>query len=130
MYPGTNEELGRDIKKAVQRAIEVGRLPQKQFYSAKATVINIARAKRQDNKTLPEGIGKHLKKIDAAMPGRHMRTLYDVLGRKEACVLVQLQTGIARLNGYLYHISAFDTDQCACRQAKVTVEYFLFNCSL
>ena len=36
----------------------MGRIPQKQFYSAKATVINIARAKRQDNRTLPEGIGK------------------------------------------------------------------------
>jgi hypothetical protein len=71
-----------------------------------------------------------LKKIDAALPGRHTRTLYDALGRKEACVLAQLQTGKARLNGYLRHIGAVDTDQCACGQARETVEHFLFNCSL
>jgi len=70
-----------------------------------------------------------LKKIDAAIPGRHTHKLYDALGRNEACVLAQLRTGMARLNGYLHHIGAVDTDQCACGQAKETVEHFLFNCS-
>jgi hypothetical protein len=123
-------QLGRDAKKAARRATEVGRLPQKHFYSAKATVINTAKAERQKHRTLPEGVGKHLKKIDAAIPGRHTRKLYDALGRNEACVLAQLRTGMARLNGYLHHIGAVDTDRCACGQARETVEHFLFNCSL
>jgi hypothetical protein len=123
-------QLGRDVKKAARRATEVRRLPQKQLYSAKAMLINSAKAERQSNRTLPEGVGKHLKKIDAAIPGRHTRRLYDALGRNEACVLAQLRTGMARLNGYLHQIGAVDTDRCACRQARETVEHFLFNCSL
>ena len=116
---------GKEAKSAAQRATETGRLSQKLFYSAKSTIINMAKAKRQKDKTLPEGIGKHLKKIDAALPGRHTRTLYDALGRREANVLVQLRTGMVRLNGYLHDIGAAESDQCACG-----VEHFLFNCSL
>jgi len=122
-------QLGEDAKKAALRATEMGRLPQKQFYSAKATVPNAAKAERQKHQTLPEGIGKHLKRIDAAAPGRHTRKLYDALEREEACVLAQLRTGMARLNGYLHYIGAADTDQCACGQARETVEHFFFNCS-
>jgi hypothetical protein len=117
-------------KKAARRATGVGRLPQKHFHSAKTTLINTAKAERRKHRTLPEGFRKHLKKIDAAIPGRYTRKLYDALGRNEACVLAQLWTGIARLNGYLHHIGAIDTDQYACGQARETVKHFLFNCSL
>ncbi|KAJ5556007.1 hypothetical protein N7513_003649 [Penicillium frequentans] len=34
---------------------------------------------------------------------------------------------MARLNGYLYLINFAETDQCACEQARETVEYFLFR---
>jgi hypothetical protein len=43
-------------------------------------------------------------------------------------VLAQLRTGMTRLNGYLYRINVADTDQCACGQARETVEHFLFRC--
>jgi hypothetical protein len=33
---------------------------------------------------------------------------------KEASVLAQLRTGMARLNGYLYRINVAESDQCAC----------------
>lgn len=121
--------LGKEAKSAARRATEAGRLPQKQFYNAKPTIINMAKAKRQKDKTLLGGIGKHLKKIDTALPGRHTRTLYDALGRREANVLAQLPTGMARLNEYLHRIGV-ESDQCACGQARETVEHFLFNCSL
>jgi hypothetical protein len=117
-------------KRAARRATEAGRLPQKQFCNAKSTIINIAKAKRQIDKTLPNGVGKHLKKIDTALPGRHTRKLYDALGRREANVLAQLRTGMACLNGYLHCIGVVESDQCACGQARETVEHFLFNCSL
>ena len=122
-------QLGGDAKNAARRATEAGRFPQKQLDSARATLINVARAERRAHGTLPERVGKHLKKIDAAVPGRHTRKLYDALGRVEACILAQLRTGMARLNGYLHRIGAIDTDWCTCGQARETVEHFLFNCS-
>jgi hypothetical protein len=39
-----------------------------------------------------------------------------------------LRTSMARLNGYLYRINVVETDQCACGQARETVEHFLFRC--
>lgn len=122
--------LGKEAKRAARRATEAGRLPQKQFHNAKSTIINVAKAKRRIDKALPNGVGRHLKKIDTALPGRHTRTLYDALGRREANVLAQLRTGMARLNGYLHRIGAVESDQCACGQARETVEHFLFNCTL
>ena len=61
--------------------------------------------------------------------GRHTRQLYDRLTRKEAAVLAQLRTGMARLNGYLYRINAAESDQCACGQARESVEHFPFRCT-
>ena len=86
-------QLGRNAKNAARRATAVGRFPQKQFDCAKSTIINKAKAERYKDRTLPEGVGKHLKKLDTAIPGRHTRKLYDAVGRVEACELVQLRTG-------------------------------------
>ena len=102
--------LGKEAKKAARKATEAGRLPQKQFCNAKSTIINVAKAKKHIYKTLPHGVRTHLKKIDIALPGRHTRTLYDALGRREANVLAQLRTGMARLNGYLHRIGAVESD--------------------
>src|SRR3954454_21529343 len=35
---------------------------------------------------------------------------------------------MARLNAYLHRIKVAATDQCACGQARETVEHFLFRC--
>ena len=80
------------------------------------------------NKGLPENVGRHAKRVDAALPGKHTRQLYDRLSWKEASVLAQLRTGMVRLNGYLYRINVAQTDQCACGQAREIVEHFLFRC--
>ena len=68
--------------------------------------------------SLPENVGRHAKRVDAALPGKHTRQLYDRLSWKEASVLAQLRTGMARLNGYLYRINAAETDQCDMRTSK------------
>jgi hypothetical protein len=102
--------LGKEAKKVVRKAIEAGRLLQKQFCNTKSTIINIAKAKKHIYKTLPYGVGIYLKKIDIVLPGRYIRTLYNALGRREANVLVQLRTGKVRLNGYLYRIGAVESD--------------------
>jgi hypothetical protein len=55
----------------------------------------------------------------------HLKDIHSV---EEASVLAQLRTGMARLNAYLHRIKAALTDQCACGQARETVEHFLFRC--
>lgn len=47
---------------------------------------------------------------------------------KEAGVLAQLRTGMAKFNTYLHRIRAASSDLCACGQARETVEHFLFRC--
>jgi division protein CdvB (Snf7/Vps24/ESCRT-III family) len=59
-------------------------------------------------------IGKHLQKIDKALPGKHINKLYNALNRKAAATLVQLRTNISRLNTYLSRINVVDTDRCEC----------------
>jgi hypothetical protein len=54
---------------------------------------------------LPEGVGGYSKRLDKALPGKHTRTLYDALKRRESDILVQLRTGMARVNRYLHRIA-------------------------
>ena len=72
--------------------------------------------------------GKHLQKIDKALPGKHTNKLYNALNRTAAATLVQLRTNISRLNTYLYKINVADTDRCECGM-KETVQHFLYLCS-
>ena len=121
-------DLSTKAKEAARRATAQGRLPQEHFYQARSTVINRARAARKA-RTLPEGVGKYSREMDTALPGKHTRTLYDGLQRREASILAQLRTGMARLNGYLYNIGATPTDQCDCGQARESIRHFLFRCT-
>jgi hypothetical protein len=62
------------------------------------------------SKGLPENVGRHVKRVDAALPEKHTRQLYDRLSWKEASALAQLRTGMARLNGHLFRINVAQTD--------------------
>ncbi|CAP79219.1 Pc06g02260 [Penicillium rubens Wisconsin 54-1255] len=115
-------------KEQARAATQEDAVPQKQVPRMKSTTLNIARSQAVPSNDLPANIGKHAKRVDAALPGKHTRQLYDRLSWKEASVLAQLRTGMARLNGYLYRINVADTDQCACGQARETMEHFLFRC--
>jgi len=94
----------------------------------RSTTLRVARAKPALAKSLPEKVGRHSKRVDTALPGKHTRLLYDRLSRKEARVLVQLRTGMTKLNTYLHRTRATSSDLCACGQARETVEHFLFRC--
>jgi hypothetical protein len=102
--------------------------PRRGFAKAKTTILNQTRAELRIERKLPDGVGRHSRKVNSALPGKYTRLLYDQLSWKEASVLAQLRTGMARLNGYLYQIRAVPTDECPCRRAKETVEHFLFRC--
>jgi ribonuclease HI len=71
--------------------------------------------------------GKHLQKIDKALPGKHTNKLYNALNKRSAAILVQMRTNISRLNTYLSKINVADTDRCECGM-KETVQHFLFLC--
>jgi hypothetical protein len=119
-------ELAKD---GARKATQQGATPQKLFPSMKATTLNIAGSKvNAIGMELPEKVGRHSKRVDAALPGKHTRQLYDQLLWKEASALSQLRTGIARLNAYLFHVKAVLSDRCDCGQARETVEHFLFRC--
>jgi hypothetical protein len=125
---GEDDELWIRAKQKAKEATRQGTEPQTQLPRVRSTTLNVARAKRGTTRSLPDKVGKHSKKVDTALPGKHTRRLYDRLSWKEASILAQLRTGMARLNAYLYHIEAASSDQCACGQARETVEHFLFRC--
>ena len=122
-----NQLLGL-AKEQARTATQEDATPQAQIPRMKSTTLNIARSQAATSHGLPENVGRHAKRVDAALPGKHTRQLYDRLSWKEASVLAQLRTGMARLNGYLYRINVAETDQCACGQARESVEHFLFRC--
>lgn len=96
---------------------------------AVTTAYNKARNTLRQPKRIPTGVGRYTKELDAAIPGKHTKKLYDALDKREAGVLAQLRTGMSRLNGYLYKIGATDTEVCGCGRAEETVKHFLFRCS-
>ena len=128
--PSSKEsELLTLAKEKAKAATQQGASPQAQLTKMKSTTLRIARSIQNTTRCLPENVGKHTKRVDAALPGKHTRLLYDRLSWKEASVLAQLRTGMARLNGYLYRIAAAESDQCECGQARETVDHFLFRCT-
>ena len=126
--PASEEcELAKLAKQKAKNSTRSGAAPQTQLPRMRSTTLNVARKKGTIEKA-PEKTGKYSKTIDAALPGKHTRQLYDRLSRKEASVLAQLRTGMARLNTYLHRIGASTSDQCECGQTQETVDHFLFRC--
>ncbi|CEJ62705.1 Putative Reverse transcriptase [Penicillium brasilianum] len=122
-----NKLLGL-AKEQARTATQKDAALQKSGPRMKSTTLKIARSQAAPSNDLPGNVGRHVKRVDAALPGKHTRQLYDRLSWKEASVLAQLRTGMARLNSYLCRINVADSDQCACGQARETVEHFLFRC--
>ena len=123
-----DNNLLRLAKEQARVATQEDAVPQGKVPRMKSTTLNIARSQAVPSSELPGNIGRHSRRVDTALPGKHTRQLYDRLSWKEASVLAQLRTGMARLNGYLFRINAAETDQCACGQARETVDHFLFRC--
>jgi ribonuclease HI len=120
-------EFATLAKQKAKKSTRTRASPQMQLPRMRSTTLNIAR-KMVTIATVPEKTGKYSKTIDKALPGKHTRQLYDKLSRKEASVLAQLRTGMARLNTFLFRIRASTTDQCECGHAQETVDHFLFRC--
>ena len=88
-----------------------------------------AARKTQGGWALPAEIGKHSRRVDKALPGKHTRKLYDAMTAAQARVLAQLRTGKIRLNSYLHKIGAAASGGCLCGHSAETVDHFLFRCT-
>lgn len=128
--PTPESELSQKAKEAAKAATEPDRIPLANTPAAKTTLINQHKAAQGNTRQSIEGVGRHIQRIDTAIPGPHTRKIYDSLGSKQARVVAQLRIGMSRLNSYLHRIGAAESDQCACLQASETVEHFLFRCRL
>jgi ribonuclease HI len=95
---------------------------------AKTTILSKALQDIQRHK-IPDRIGKFTTDLDRALPGKHVKRIYDNLKRPEASILAQLRIGMARVNEYLHRIGAADTDKCSCGQATESIKHFLFRCT-
>jgi ribonuclease HI len=91
--PSSGEnKLLKHAKEEARKATQQGATPEKQCSSMRSTTLRIAQSKVDANRTLPEKVRRHSKRIDAALPGKHTKQLYDQLSWKEANVLAQLRT--------------------------------------
>ncbi|OBS16136.1 hypothetical protein FPOA_13206 [Fusarium poae] len=93
--PDSELKIQKTAKVSARCATEPYMTPQRGFAKAKATILNRTRADLRMEKKLLDGVGRHSRKVDSALPGKHTRLLYDQLSWKEASVLAQLRTGMA-----------------------------------
>ncbi|KAM5529264.1 reverse transcriptase [Fusarium oxysporum f. sp. phaseoli] len=126
----TNESftMGVKAKAEARKATDSGYGATKPPYQARSTRLRVLLAQRRQHMVLPESVGGYSKRLDKALPSKHTRTLYDALKRRESDILVQLRTGMARVNRYLHRIGAAETDICDCGQEEESVDHFLFRC--
>ena len=99
------------------------------IWAARSTIIARLKANIIKKVTLPPGVGKAIKELDRALPGPHIKMIYDNLTKDEAKVIAQLRTGDAKLNLFLARIKATESAICACGAAPESVRHFLFSCS-
>ena len=126
--PSRDDDLtmGREAKRQAQRATRAECTLQVLPYQARSTRTRLVAARLRQQRRLPDKVGSYSKRIDRALLGKHTKALYNSLKRREADVLSQLRTGMARINSYLSKIGAAGSDICECRRAPETMEHFLF----
>jgi ribonuclease HI len=124
-----NNVLLQAAKQEARKASKEGASADKRFPRMKSTTLNLEKKKLKAERSLPEDVGNHSKRVDAAIPGEHTRQLYDDRPWIERNVLSQMRTGMARLNNSLYRIKAAPSRQCACGHEAETVAHFLFRCA-
>jgi ribonuclease HI len=120
--------MSREAKRQAQKATRAECTPRSLPYQARSTRTRLLVAQLHQQRRLPDRVGGYSKRIDRALPGKHTQALYDGLKRREAGVLSQLRTGMARINSYLNKIGAAESDMCECGHAPETMEHFLFRC--
>ncbi|KAH7460569.1 hypothetical protein FOMA001_g19559 [Fusarium oxysporum f. sp. matthiolae] len=129
--PSRDDDLSmsREAKRQAKKATRAGCTPQSLPYQARSTRLRLAVSQLHQQRKLPSNVGNYSKRIDRALPGKHTQALYDICKRREAGVLSQLRTGMAKINSYLNKIGAAESDMCECGYGPETMEHFLFRCT-
>ena len=122
------DKLLRAAKQEAREASEEGAMAEEQFPRMRSTTLNMERAKLNGSNVLPDNVGLHSRRVDAALPGKHTLQLYDNRTWKERSVLAQLRTDMGKLNNSLYRMKVVASRQCACGHERETVAHFLFRC--
>jgi hypothetical protein len=84
--------------------------------------------KIKNGRRIADGVGRTIRELDRAFPGKHVQKIYEKLQKAEARTLVQLRTGTNHLNSYLFKIGASVSEDCGCGRSRETVKHFLFTC--
>lgn len=125
----TENGLISRAKHEAREASREGTAPRGRFPMMLSTVSNMERRKLRGERCIAENVGEYSKAVDAALPGKHTRQLYDKLSWEERSALAQLRTDMSKLNNSLYRIKATASDICACGRERETVAHFLFRCN-
>ena len=72
-------ELLKLAKEKARETTQQGVTLQTQILRIQSTTLNLARSKQGTTKSLPEKIGRHSKRVNTALLGKHTRKLYDDL---------------------------------------------------
>ena len=67
-----NKLLGL-AKEQARSATQEDAVPQESVPRMKSTTLNLARSQAATSNNLPENVGRHVKRVDAALPGKHTR---------------------------------------------------------
>ena len=97
-------------------------------WAARSSIVSRLRTDIMKKVALPVRAGKAIKELDCALPGPHIKIIYDKLSKNDAAIIAQLRTGNARLNLFLARIKATDSATCACEAAPESIRHFLFSC--
>lgn len=114
---------------AARAATEVGKsseieLPLLRSIELQKVLVNI----KERNPKLTAKTGKFTQSLDQALPGKHVRKLYDRLSRRQAATLSQLRTGKNRLHYYLAKARIVESGMCECKRESETVSHFVLRC--
>ena len=74
-----DNNLLRLAKEQARVATQEDAVPQGKVPRMKSTTLNIARSQAVPSSELPGNIGRHSRRVDIALPGKHTRQLYDRL---------------------------------------------------
>ena len=64
-------KLWEIAKGKAKEATQQGTTPQTRTPTTRSTTLNVARSKRGTSNHLPDKVGAHSKRVDAALPGKH-----------------------------------------------------------
>jgi hypothetical protein len=74
--------------------------------------------------------GSYTWKLDRALPGPHIATVYNALSAGEASILAQCRTGHSRLKSDLYRMKLVDSAGCECGATRETIKHVIYECHL